>query len=168
MSLGFSRSGFLDTNKPYFLDWWEACESLDPVVDDYILFSLITPSRSIESATLRWSDVDLTKDRMVYWNTKNGQDYIFPIAPLTRTILLRRRKQKINDFVFGYTDSEKGHVVCPPQYHIKLVRATCGATLGDARPGSHYRGNMPPRVRCPSPRRPLPVPFRLACSNTSR
>jgi integrase len=28
--------------------------------------------------------------------------------------------------VFGYADSEKGHVVCPPQYHIKLVRAACG------------------------------------------
>ena len=38
----------------------------------------------------------------------------------------RRLKQKINDFVFGYADSGKGHVVCPPQYHIKLVRAECG------------------------------------------
>jgi integrase len=120
------RSGFLDTNKPYFLDWWEACESLEAVVGDYILFSLITASRSIESATLRWSDVDLKKGSMVFRNTKNGHDYVFPIAPLARTILQRRLKQKINDFVFGYADSEKGHVVCPPQYHIKLVRAACG------------------------------------------
>lgn len=120
------RSGFLDTNKPYFLKWWEACESLDPVIGDYILFSLITASRSIESATLRWSDVDLKKGRMVFRNTKNGQDYTFPIAPLARAILQRRLKQTINDFVFGYADSEKGHVVCPPQYHIKLVRAECG------------------------------------------
>lgn len=120
------RSGFLDTNKPYFLKWWEACESLEPVIGDYILFSLITASRSIESATLRWSDVDLKKGRMVFRNTKNGQDYTFPIAPLARAFLQRRLKQKINDFVFGYSDSEKGHVVCPPQYHIKLVRAECG------------------------------------------
>lgn len=120
------RSGFLDTNKPYFLDWWDACEALEPVVGDYILFSLITASRSIESATLRWSDVDLAKGRMVFRNTKNGQDYVFPIAPLARTILQRRLKQKINDFVFGYADSDKGHVVCPPQYHIKQVRAACG------------------------------------------
>jgi integrase len=120
------RSGFLDTNKPYFLQWWEACESLEPVIGDYILFSLITASRSIESATLRWSDVDLKKGRMVFRNTKNGLDYTFPIAPLARTILQRRLKHKINDFVFGYADSEKGHVVCPPQYHIKLVREACG------------------------------------------
>ena len=120
------RSGFLDTNKPYFVKWWGACELLDPVVGDYILFSLITASRSIESATLRWSDVDLKKGRMVFRNTKNGQDYAFPIAPLARTILQRRLKGKINDFVFGYVDSAKGHVVCPPQYHIKLVRAECG------------------------------------------
>lgn len=120
------RSGFLDTNQPYFLTWWQACESLEPVVGDYILFSLITASRSIESATLRWSDVDLKKGHMVFRSTKNGQDYTFPIAPLARTILERRCKAKINDFVFGYAGSDKGHVVCPPQYHIKLVRAECG------------------------------------------
>ena len=121
------RSGFLDTNKPYFVQWWQACESLEPaIVGDYIRFSLITASRSIESATLRWSDVDLRKSRMVFRNTKNGQDYTFPIAPLARRILQRRLAEKINDFVFGYPDSAKGHVVCPPQYHIKLVREACG------------------------------------------
>ncbi len=87
---------------------------------------LITASRSIESATLRWSDVDLKKGRMVFRNTKNGQDYTFPIALLARSILRRRLKAKINDFVFGYADSEKCHVVSPPQYHIKLVRVECG------------------------------------------
>ncbi len=120
------RSGFLDTNKPYFVTWWRACEALDPVIGDYILFSLITASRSIESATLRWSDVDLKRGRMVFRNTKNGQDYTFPIAPVARSILERRLKAKINDFVFGYADSEKCHVVCPPQYHIKRVRVECG------------------------------------------
>ena len=120
------RSGFLDTNKPYFVTWWRACESLEPVIGDYILFSLVTASRSIESATLRWSDVDLKKGRMVFCNTKNGQDYTFPIAPVARSILERRLKAKINDFVFGYADSGKCHVVCPPQYHIKLVRVECG------------------------------------------
>ena len=120
------RSGFLDTNKPYFVTWWRACESLEPVIGDYILFSLVTASRSIESATLRWSDVDLKKGRMVFRNTKNGQDYTFPIAPVARSILERRLKAKINDFVFGYADSGKCHVVCPPQYHIKLVRVECG------------------------------------------
>lgn len=129
------RSGFLDTNKPYFAAWWRACESLEPVVGDYILFSLITASRSIESATLRWSDVDLKKGSMVFRDTKNGQDYTIPIAPLARAILERRRKAKMNDFVFGYAESKKGHVVCPPQYHIKLVRAECGEhwTMHDLR-----------------------------------
>jgi integrase len=100
---------------------------LEPaVVGDYILFTLVTASRSIESATLRWSDVDLKKASMVFRDTKNGQDYTFPIAPLARTILQRRLKDKINDFVFGYSESAKGHVVCPPHYHIKLVREECG------------------------------------------
>jgi Phage integrase family. len=66
------------------------------------------------------------KGHMVFRNTKNGQDYTFPIAPVARSILERRLKAKINDFVFGYADSGKCHVVCPPQYHIKLVRVECG------------------------------------------
>lgn len=121
------RSGFLDTTKPVFVKWWKACETLEPrVIGDYILFSLITASRSIESATLRWSDVDLKRGRMVFRDTKNGQDYTFPIAPLARVVLQRRLKDRTNDFVFGYADSKKGHVVCPPQYHIKVVRGDCG------------------------------------------
>jgi integrase len=119
------RNGFLDTTKASFVQWWRACESLEAVVGDYILFTLITASRSIESATLRWADVDFKKSDMVFRDTKNGQDYAFPIAPLARAILERRYKEKINDFVFGYADSKKGHVVCPPQYHIKLVRGAC-------------------------------------------
>ena len=119
------RNGFLDTTKPNFVKWWHACEALEAAVGDYVLFTLITGNRSIESATLRWSDVDFKKDDMVFRDTKNGQDYTFPIAPLARVILERRFKKKINDYVFGYADSKKGHVVCPPQYHIKLVREAC-------------------------------------------
>jgi integrase len=103
------------------------CESLQPaLVGDYILFSLITASRSIESATFRWADVDLKRGGMTLRDTKNGQDYTFPIAPLARGILQRRLKEKVNDFVFGYKGSAKEHVVCPLQYHIKLVRTACG------------------------------------------
>lgn len=120
------RSSFLDTNKPYFVVWWRACEELEPVVGDYILFTLITGSRSIESATLKWADVDLKRQRMVFRNTKNGQDYTFPIAPMANEILVRRQREKINEFVFGYSESKRGHVMCPPQYHIRLVRAECG------------------------------------------
>jgi len=130
------RRSFLDVNAPYFVKWWNACESCEPhVIGDFILFTLVTASRSIESSTLRWSDVDLNKGTMVFRNTKNGEDYTFPIAPLARTILLRRKKEQINDFVFGYAESKKRHVMCPPQYHIKLIRAECGEhfTLHDLR-----------------------------------
>lgn len=120
------RSSFLDTTKPSFVKWWRACEALEAVVGDYILFTLLMGSRSIESATLRWStDVDFKKGDIAFRDTKNGQDYIFPMTPLVRVILERRLKEKINDFVFGCAGSKKGHVVCPPQYHIKQVREAC-------------------------------------------
>jgi integrase len=129
------RSSFLDTNKPVFVKWWQACEMLEPVIGDYVLFTLLTASRSIESATLRWSDMDLKAGDILFRETKNGQDYVVPMTPLVETILKRRRKAKINDFVFGYSDSKRGHVVCPPQYHIKQVREACGQhwTMHDLR-----------------------------------
>ncbi|WP_254460294.1 hypothetical protein [Xanthomonas sacchari] len=72
------RSGFLETTKPYFVKWWFACEALKPVEGDYSLFTLITASRSVESATLRWStDVDFKKNEVTFRDTRNGQSYTF-------------------------------------------------------------------------------------------
>lgn len=129
------RHSFLDTTKPAFVKWWHACTALEPVVGDYILFTLLTASRSIESATLRWPDVDFKAGDIMFRDTKNGQDYAIPMTPLVEAILKRRRKAKINDFVFGYADSKKSHIVCPPQYHIKQVREACGQhwTMHDLR-----------------------------------
>lgn len=121
------RDSFLDVNKPYFVTWWNACEAYETrVIGDYILFTLLMAGRSIECATLRWDDVDLKKDVVLFRNTKNKLDYAFPIAPLTRTILERRLKERVNDFVFGYEGSATGRVVCPPQHAIKKIRKDCG------------------------------------------
>lgn len=121
------RDSFLDISQPYFADWWRACANYQPqVISDYLLFTLLTAGRSIECATLRWDDVDLRKGVVVFRNTKNHQDYRFPIAPEARRILERRPQGRINDFVFGYKGSTTERVVCPPQQAIKAVRVACG------------------------------------------
>ena len=121
------RSSFLDVAKPEFVKWWAACEALEPkIIGDYLRFTLLTGSRSIETATLSWKTVNMQEGYLVFEKTKNGLDYKIPIAPEAMRILRRRKKEQINDFVFGYAESKTGHVVCPPQNHIELVRKSCG------------------------------------------
>ncbi len=121
------RSRFLDTSQPSFVQWWKACEEYEcRVAGDYILFTLLQGGRSIECATLKWDDVDFKKREVVYRDTKNGLDYVFPLTPLAMTILERRKKEKINDFVFGYKGSKTGRIPCPPQQAIKKIRLACG------------------------------------------
>lgn len=121
------RSSFLDTSQPSFVQWWKACEACESrVAGDYILFTLLQGGRSIECATLKWGDIDFKKREVAYWDTKNGLDYVFPLTPLALTILGRRRKEKVNDFVFGYKESKTGRIPCPPQQAIKKIRRACG------------------------------------------
>lgn len=75
---------------------------------------------------MKWADIDFKKQEVVYRDTKNGLDYVFPLTPLALTILERRRKEKINDFVFGYEVSNTGRIPCPPQQAIKKIRRACG------------------------------------------
>jgi integrase len=130
------RKSFLDTQKPYFVQWWHACEA-EPaiVIGDYILFTLLQAGRSMECATLRWDDVDVKQGEVTYRDTKNRLDYTFPLTPLAIKILDKRRKERVNDFVFGYADSKTGHVPCPPQQSIKRIRKACGEhwTMHDLR-----------------------------------
>lgn len=70
------------------------------MIGDYSMFALLTGSRSVEAATLEWKTVDPDAGRMTLEDTKNSNDYTFPIAPQTRKILEPRLQAKINRYVF--------------------------------------------------------------------
>lgn len=125
------RKRFLDFETAELAKWWNTLDEYhpeNPVAADYILFSLLQAARSIEVNDLRWSQVDMEKRRVSYLDTKNGEDYDFPLTQLAVEILQRRKEAAVNEFVFGYEASKTGRLPkdCKHQYG---ELATRGAKL---------------------------------------
>jgi integrase len=120
------RKRFLDFETNEFARWWSALESYrteNAVASDFIMFSLLQAARSIEVVDLRWSQVDLEKRRVNYDETKNGEDYDFPLTDLAVEILERRKAAAVNEFVFGYPASDTGHIPKDCKHHYtQLVK----------------------------------------------
>lgn len=127
------RTRFVDFNRAEFGKWWKAVENYDycnHLVSDYILFSLLQAGRSIDVAPLKWKDIDMELKRVHYVDTKNGQEYIFPMTKRVHEIL-KRRKETNKDvvYVFEYDDSKTGHVPQDCQYHFKVIGELSGKLI---------------------------------------
>ncbi|WGS54400.1 integrase family protein [Paraburkholderia sp. D15] len=126
------RTNFVDVRKKEFGDWWSAVLKYakhNPVISDYILFSLLQVGRSIDIAPLKFENVDFELGEVRYYSTKNTLDYIFPVTKLGMEILERRKKEKINDYVFGYHDSKVGHVTQDAKAHFANIAKNCGKLI---------------------------------------
>lgn len=93
------------------------------VAADFMLFSLIQAGRSIELWGLEWSKVDFARSEVSYTDTKNGEDYVFPLTKLGLEILQRRRDNnpkegKHSEFVWYYPASETGHIPEDAKHHF--------------------------------------------------
>ncbi|MBI1625914.1 tyrosine-type recombinase/integrase [Comamonas suwonensis] len=129
-----ARTRFVDFNRDEFGKWWKAVEEYDfakSLVSDYLLFSLLQASRSIDSAPLTWSQVDLELNRINYGNTKNGEDYFYPMTKRIRQIIERRKELNKDGglYVFDYDESKTGHVPQDCQYHFKVIAAKSGKLI---------------------------------------
>lgn len=127
-----TRDRMLDFRKEEFALWWNAAVAYrdhNAVASDYILFSLVQAGRSIDIAPLKWSQVDLELQEIKYLDTKNGITYTFPLTKLGMEILERRKEFAINDYVFGYTDSQTGHIPQDAKFHFKNIAESCGKTI---------------------------------------
>lgn len=128
-----ARTNFVDFNRSEFGTWWKAVEEYDfhnYLVSDYILFSLLQAGRSIDVAPLKWKDVDMELERITYFDTKNGEEYIFPITKKVKEILNRRLKyNKDTIHVFDYSGSKLGHVPQDCQHHFKVIGQKSGKLI---------------------------------------
>ena len=113
--------------------WWDAVlqyQKYNAVQADYILFSLIQGGRSIEIYPLTWDDVDFDRNEIIYRDTKNHEDYIFPMSKIAREILERRKRYNIpknSPFVFAYPQSKTGHVPYDSKQHFHNLHDMFGA-----------------------------------------
>jgi len=124
------RTRFVDFEREEFSKWWKAVENYEfeqGLVSDYILCSLLQAGRSIDLAPLKWKNVDMELKRIHYINTKNGEDYIYPMTKRVYEIFKRRQKlNKDTVHVFDYEDSKHGHVTQDCQYHFKRIAEVSG------------------------------------------
>jgi integrase len=112
----FKESGREDHLKPSEIKaWWRAVdEEAHETQRDYLYALLLTGLRSMELATLRWKNVNLTDRVLTFSDTKNGSTHRLPICNWLQATLERRAKgTNAFEFVFpatGKAPSMCGHV----------------------------------------------------------
>lgn len=124
------RTRFVDFERAEFPQWWKAVEQYDfeqSIVSDYLLCSLLQCGRSIDLAPLKWTNVDMELKRIHYIDTKNGEDYTYPMTRRVHEIFERRLKlNKDTVHVFDYPASKTGHIPQDCQWHFKRIGEMSG------------------------------------------
>lgn len=124
------RTRFVDFERAEFPQWWKAVEQYDFeqfIVSDYLLCSLLQCGRSIDLAPLQWKHVDMELKRIHYIDTKNGDDYTYPMTKRVHEIFERRLKlNKDTVHVFDYPASKTGHIPQDCQWHFKVIAERSG------------------------------------------
>lgn len=124
------RTRFVDFERVEFPKWWKSVEQYDfynGIVSDYLLCSLLQSGRSIDLAPLQWKNVDMELKRIHYIDTKNGEDYTYPMTAKVYEILERRlRLNKDTIHVFDYAESKTGYIPQDCQYHFKKIGEISG------------------------------------------
>lgn len=127
------RTRFVDFERSEFGQWWKAVESYDfdkGIVSDYLLCSLLQAGRSIDVAPLLWKHVDMELKRITYVDTKNGEQYVYPMTRRVHDIMQRRLKlNKDTVHVFDYAESKTGHISQDCQWHFKVLAEKSGKLI---------------------------------------
>jgi integrase len=118
-----------------WLDALEKTRAKYPMFCDYVLFGLFTGCRRSESAGLKWADVDLIDQTVIFRNTKNQSDFHLPTGDYL-TELLRKRKAVAaegSEYVFASTRGN-GPVVDPRDAMVAITALSgVSFTLHDLR-----------------------------------
>lgn len=129
----------LDLEDLSFYKWWKALSAygyMNGVIRDYLLVSLLQTGRSIDICKLTWSgNINLKKEEIFYYKTKNGQDYTFPMTKMVKEILVRRYKTRTSDWVFDMPNTRPtaktkfGHVPSNVKHHFKKLYEASGVRI---------------------------------------
>lgn len=104
--------------------WYSALEQTqNKVLRDYLLLVLFTGLRRQEAATLKWDQIDLTNKTLIVHDTKNRQHHTLPLSDFLYTLLISRREQRKNNYVFPGTGAA-GHIIEPRKQMAKVTELT--------------------------------------------
>jgi integrase len=85
---------------------WAACDKASAPFGDYLRLLLLTGQRRLETAMMRWTDLDLEAEAGPRWiipagTSKNGVEHVVPLPDAARAIIERQPRVKACEFVFG-------------------------------------------------------------------
>lgn len=106
--------------------WYEAVIELNnPVIRDFLLFTLYNGLRKNEALKLKWGNVDFRGRTFTIIDPKNGKDHTLPFTTYTESILTGRYAIRENDFVFPGI-GKTGHLT-EPRRQIERIGSMTGA-----------------------------------------
>ncbi len=89
-------------------------------IRDFLLFLVMTGLRRSEAANLTWSNVDFRDKTFIIKDTKNHDDHILPLTTFLFDMLVRRKTQSTNAYVFP-DESGKGGLKEPKKQIRNVV-----------------------------------------------
>ncbi|KTC81717.1 tyrosine-type recombinase/integrase [Legionella brunensis] len=101
--------------------WYKGLEQLsNQTLKDYLLLVLFTGLRRQEAATLTWNQVDLTAKTLTIIETKNNESHTLPLSDFIYDLLMHRKANRSNDYVFPGAGAA-GHIVEPRKQMAKVT-----------------------------------------------
>lgn len=112
-----------------FVRWWKAVEAEEHrTVRDYMMVTALQGARETETAQLEWKHLDFGQRIISYLDTKNGEDYFFPMTPKVHEILLARFESitKHEKWVFPANRVRRkgdvlNHISAPPADAVRRI-----------------------------------------------
>lgn len=95
-----------------FADWYKGvCALRNSTARDMLLLEVFTGARHSEAARLEWSHIDFKANTILFVDTKNHDDHLFPISTQLRQILLvRRATAGASKYVFPSINGDSRHI----------------------------------------------------------
>jgi integrase len=102
--------------------WYQGVMMLEnETFRDYLLFILLTGLRRQEAAQLQWEQVDLTAKTVTLTDTKNRQNFTFPLSDYLLRLLTERKLKTAGRYVFPGKD-ENCPIVEPRKQMARVTK----------------------------------------------
>jgi integrase len=116
------RRTFITVHK--LTEWYSAVTVLlNPVLRDYLLFTLFTGLRRQEAAKLQWHDVDLQAKTFTVSDTKNRHPHTLPLSDFLYELLCKRKEATTKAYVFPGS-GKGGYIIEPRKQMAKVTQAS--------------------------------------------